>query len=457
MESDQLNICQSCIGDRYLRQQISCHGSVAQCDQCEEEGRTVDIEWLADQVREALANHYYYTSPEPDYVPIEMLKEGRWERTGTPLVTVIGDMLEVGEDPVARNVQQNLESRFGDLGLAKIGEEDPFGEEAHYARKHPEHTEYVEAWSELETTLRTESRFFNSRAAEILEVVFAEIEALTSPFGLTAIETGGPECPFASIFRGRTALDEKKLKLILANPERELGAPPKGHASAGRMNAAGVSVFYGADSHETVLAELRPPVGSHVVVSRFQFTRQLKFLKITGFDNIRIEGSDFDPTRLRRLKQAGFLRSLSKLLTKPVRPGDETIEYLVTQVVAEFLSKRFDGLIFSSVQAVNGFNVVLFGSSATVHPIQLPKGAKVEVECTTVTRDGRETEYVVTVELPEGVTSGETKTDPDDSAALMLEQNTLKVHHVEAVTYKTDEYFVSRYSYSGPESDTLEF
>ena len=39
------------------------------------------------------------------------------------------------------------------------------------------------------------------------------------------------------------------------------------------MNAPGIRAFYGAMEESTCLAEIRAPVGSHVVVGRFQFTR----------------------------------------------------------------------------------------------------------------------------------------------------------------------------------------
>ena len=35
------------------------------------------------------------------------------------------------------------------------------------------------------------------------------------------------------------------------------------------MNAAGISVFYGAMEEETCIAEARAPVGSYVVIGRF--------------------------------------------------------------------------------------------------------------------------------------------------------------------------------------------
>lgn len=445
MDSENINICIECIGDEYLKKQIAEQDVSNDNCQCGGSGPTVTIQWLADQVKEALDNHYCYTSPDPDDVPLDMLKEGPWEHGGVALVPLIADMLSADEDPIATKVQEVLEGRFGNREYAETGEEDPWSEEAHYARSHPDGSEYEKAWADLERILRTESRYFNRRAEEVLELVFDDVESLASPFGFTAIETGGPNRVINSVFRGRVALDEQELKKILAYPEQELGVPPKGMALAGRMNAPGISVFYGASLHETVLAEVRPPVGSRAITSRFKFTRDLKFLRITGFKDIWLKGSDFDSAHLRRLRQLGFLLHLSTILTRPVMPGDEASEYLITQAVAEFLSKRFDGLIFSSAQADKGFNMALFGSAAEVVATPpLLQGTKVEVETVIMTNDGPEPYYCVFEKLPEGVAGQPVQAEPKPTKSLRLERNTLKVHHVEAVIYKTEIFSASR-------------
>ena len=455
MNSDVVKFCGKCIGDEHLKTQIAQLGILKKCDHCRKRRRTVTVEWLADQVKAAIDIHYCYISPEPDDVPLEMLKDGLWERDGERLTPLIANMLDTVEDPIAAKVHEELESRYGDRSYAEAGEEDPWSEDAQYARCHPDGSEYEEAWAELKSTLSTESRYFNRRAEEVLELVFNDIESLASPFGVTAIEAGGPRRVFNSVFRGRVALNEEKLKSILAEPERELGAPPKGKTSAGRMNAPGISVFYGASSPETVLAEVRPPVGSRVITARFKFTRDLTFLRITEFKNMRPQGSDFDPIHHRRMKQLVFLRHLSRTLTRPIMPGDETSEYLVTQVVAEFLSKRFNGLIYSSAQFEKGVNVVLFGAAAEVVAAPLlAQGTKVEVETSINTSDGPELDYCVTELLPEHTAklNQPEQAEPSPTESLRLERNTLKVNHVESVTYKTQDFFAKRYAFSSDSS-----
>ena len=78
------------------------------------------------------------------------------------------------------------------------------------------------------------------------------------------------------VFRGRLASSAREADEWFKSPETILNAPPKDKATAGRMNAAGVRVFYGALQERIAVAELRPPIGSHVVVGSFAPTRGLR-------------------------------------------------------------------------------------------------------------------------------------------------------------------------------------
>src|SRR6185312_2167061 len=101
----------------------------------------------------------------------------------------------------------------------------------------------------------------------------------------------------------------------LTRPHVEVGPPPPPLAAAGRMNAAGISVFYAATTPALALAEVLPPVGSKVLIGCFQVIRQLKLLALT--DLADGEGSLFDELHVDRLRRAEFLRGLSERLSRP--------------------------------------------------------------------------------------------------------------------------------------------
>src|SRR5260221_11974731 len=104
------------------------------------------------------------------------------------------------------------------------------------------------------------------------------------------------------------------------------------------MSARGISVFYGATNASVALAEVRPPVGSKVVVARFIITRPLRLLDLTALDDVRDGGSIFDPSLKGRLERAAFLRSLGQCMTRPVMPDDEAFDYVTTQAITNYLA-----------------------------------------------------------------------------------------------------------------------
>jgi hypothetical protein len=67
----------------------------------------------------------------------------------------------------------------------------------------------------------------------------------------------------------------------------------------------------------------------------------------------------------------------------PVMPGDESLEYLITQAIADFLASDaenpIDGIIYPSVQVQGkSNNIVLFNKASRVLGIKLPKEIEVE-------------------------------------------------------------------------------
>ena len=113
-------------------------------------------------------------------------------------------------------------------------------------------------------------------------------------------------------------------------------------AGAGRMNARGIPVFYGATHPEAALAEVRPPVGSKVVIAQFDISRPLRLLDVASLQSLFVGGSLFDPMYLASKQKAAFLEWLSESITMPVVPDDEALKYIPTQVIAEYLASLDD-------------------------------------------------------------------------------------------------------------------
>jgi RES domain len=345
--------CFKCIGEEFLSKEIRKQGKSSKCAYCGKTRRSYTLEELSDLTEGAFEQHYYRTSNEPDAIQWMMIKDKEssydWEREGDQTVDAIANALLV-ENEIASDIQKILQDKHWDFDSAAMGEECEFDSDAYYAEKSVGVGEWEEEWSGFERTLKTEARFFSRSAVTLLESVFAGIEDMQTYDGRPAIVEAGPGTALAVVYRARVFQSDVLLKEALRHPERHLGPPPSSQAAAGRMNARGISVFYGAEDPAVARAEVRPPVGSKVVVARFEITRPLRLLDLTALPEVMTRGSIFDSAWTPRLQRAGFLRILSDRMIQPVMPDDEQSEYLPTQAIADYLATErdpsMDGKIF---------------------------------------------------------------------------------------------------------------
>ena len=256
----------------------------------------------------------------------------------------------------------------------------------------------------------------------------------------------------------------------MERPDQCMGPPPPSRAQANRMNAAGISVFYGATDPGVSLAEIRPPVGSKVLIGCFEVTRPLRLLDFVALSDLSHEkGSRFDREYVHRLKRAEFLRRLGERISKPVMPGTQILDYLPTQAMADFLSTAtdppLDGILYPSAQEPDQRrvrrifgggeykrNVILFQKEARVQ--RLDEGAEISVSDDSPFSFG---EYFGEYfdEAPDlkysvEVGSAAPSRAPDDAPLRLL---TLEVHYVKGVKFDTRSSRVDRY-YQTEERET---
>lgn len=459
------NICERCVGEDYLRADIQGNGADDECSYCGKHARTITIGDLADHVATALEQHYYRTSDEPEGVDYLLAKEGLWEREGEPIVYVISEMAQVDEEP-ASDVREVLAERAYDFDEAAAGMEGPYDEEAQYVEGPVRDHELQAQWSYFQKGLQTESRFFNRDALATLESIFEGVKDHRAHDGKPVIVDAGPGLQLSALYRARVFQSDDQLGKAIARPDLELGPPPASAAVAGRMNAQGITVFYGATDPAVALAETRPPVGSKVLVGTFEIIRPLKLLDMEALSRVRVSGSVFDPTFLPALEKAKFLESVSHRIARPVLPDDAPFAYLVTQAIAEYLAGRddpqIDGIIFPSVQSGTEKNVVLFHKASRVAEFDIPRGTEIRAHTVHSTEEGPEPDYRVWEEVPpEDEKKEKTKTPlfdpaifiasfaPTDNDArepsLRVVIPSLRVHHVGSVTFSTFDFEVSRH------------
>lgn len=471
-DSDELKakrICCGCVGEAYLSHEIDRTGEEAECSYCEETAQCWTVEDLADRIETAFEHHYIRTSDQPTAWQQSLLSDREsdyeWERDGYPVLDAIEGATEIPRE-AAEDVLAILDDKHSDFDSAAMGEETEFSSDSYYEEKGPNFQVWQEEWRYFEESLKKEARFFSRTAAAHLGSVFGDIDKLKARDGRPLVVDAGPQFALDHLYRARVFQADEKLEEALCRPDLHLGSPPAHLASAGRMNARGISVFYSATDAGVAIAEVRPPVGSKVAVARFSIIRPLRLLDLTALEDVHDGGSIFDPSLKDRLERAAFLQSLGLRITRPVMPDDEAFDYLATQAIADFLATenepRLDGIVFQSAQSKEGRNVVLFHKAARVETMEFPKGTEFKAHSGYGTEDGWEADYSVSELVPPSALPtpkgdydvfgflshhGSPPRWNDDfrEAALRVDPASVEVHHVDWVQVQCTTYKVDRH------------
>ena len=347
-------VCSSCVGNPALQEMIAGtpggvdpYGDLAVCSACGTEGITIPFEELAQWVDGIYRASYTGVPEESD--------EGR------SVSDILSDSLQAVPEVVSELVA---------LGASRESDADStqrmYDVGAKYQLTEPDPSAAFASWDIFDERVRHQTRYFDPSAERRLAELLGTAEEIATAFTNAPIRVIGPD---TTLFRARVARDEREAVRFLGQPERELGPPPAPEATAGRMNPAGISVFYGATDPETAIAEIRPVVGATVVVAEFNPTRELRLLDLAALRGAMPAVSMFDSRFPERLVRLQFLREFEHIISKPLGHGEPDIDYVSTQIVSEYVRNVLDlaGIVYRSSQVgTSGENVVLFPESASV-------------------------------------------------------------------------------------------
>lgn len=435
-EGDDRRLCRACTTSAWLRKEMVNNGSLGDCAFCDNENEPgLPLHVVASFVDQAFEDHFDQTPEEPsswEYA-VSGGDTSDWDRPGDEIQYVIEDVVGVN-DEVAEELRDLLADHHYDHEDAKMGIELPFSKRSQYARKATDDLHVHSSWLALENELKHSRRFFSPHIKARLDFVFGSVVSHTTTDGHPVVVVVGPNQAIDHVFRGRPIKGKSELQPVLARPECELGAPPPALARANRMNPTGVPALYGARTSAICLSELRQPVGREVVIARFDIIRNLRLLDVDALASVRTVKECLDPTHLEECQRVEFFKRLSKRITRPVMPDDEPLEYLITQVIAEYLAVHhdLDGMLYGSVQADEPrANIVLFPHATTVEPIAWPVGMKAKLE-SPPTEDGDEC-IMVMREAGEEDADAPPPAPTPVNPALRLVHTSVQVHRIRAV------------------------
>ncbi|CAN7778649.1 RES family NAD+ phosphorylase [Variovorax sp. LjRoot290] len=363
------NICISCLKDPFLREHLAGKVSAkSPCDYCYDALPGVPLFDIAAECDRVIDEHF-----ESTHDANAVVLYGR-DPVGANLDdTLVG--LQVVPDDALEELNACLQSLWfdRDTGESKHGDDEPF-----FTPKADMSEPVSSTWKGMEASLREEARYLNPDAQRVLDEVLGSVADDCTAEGDPVIVPAGPGTAFSSLYRARVFQTDAALEEALKDPERLLGTPAAGIGMAGRMNAKGQPAFYGATERGTAIAEVRPPVGSRVAVAAFDVLRPLRLLDLRSLARVQRDAalSLFDPRSVANAQRRDFLRVLSRLMVAPVMPDLQDRDYLITQVIADYLATHpradVDGILYPSTQSsghggnIAGENVVLFPRASRV-------------------------------------------------------------------------------------------
>ena len=355
-------VCRNCVDDFYLQKIIDEECGPSECTVCGETHNAITVEELGKLLEPIMREHFEYGPTVKKFGE----NDGEWwSQEGDSMSSIVQEILGQHfdfEDEIIDAVCDAEECWPPDGDV-------PYWDTTSYYVETKVSSRYFSRWQDALEELKFERRFFSPVAKELFDKLFNEVDLLKEWGGKSHRPVVRKLPVGTKIFRARVCSSRSLLKEIYAAPFKHIGPPPRELARAGRMNAEGVVVFYGAREESTCLAEMRPAIGSDLAVIALKTTQSLRVL-----DFYRLERawgwqplSYLQPDFSERVETRHFLRHIHRLISQPVVPGKES-EYLITQALTEYLAyiheKPFDGILFASAQRDKGTNVVLFKDSS---------------------------------------------------------------------------------------------
>ncbi|RYY05457.1 MAG: RES domain-containing protein, partial [Alphaproteobacteria bacterium] len=231
-------------------------------------------------------------------------------------------------------------------------------------------------WRRFREAILHRQRFFNDNAKEFLAEIFNGIQNQSDIDNKPAFYRLAP-ADDTTFYRARVVPNEDAFREIAKDTAGLMGPPPPSLRKAGRMNAAGIAVFYGATEKDTAVAEMRPAVDSLISLAAFRVHRPINVLDLTRFTRAGKQLDIFAKNQMVRATQWAFMQSFASEISQPILPGDEHLEYVPAQVVAEYLTSTSvrwrgndvtpDAIIFRSAQREGGKNIAVMGDAALIH------------------------------------------------------------------------------------------
>ena len=352
-------VCDNCFGNQLLKNRIIEKRKETGKGSCAFHPRKkgVPISLIADIVAPVFEGFYdaghILTYEYIDSGDVEYIQEGKI------LSGCIEELCQISEQDIVYKLTKLIQVSES-MKIMEMPFETNYGERK-YARYGSNFNSISIVWHFFKERVKHNIRYLDADAIENLNHIFFGIQKINGAIKTIKKQT--------LIYRCRLANDYETAGMFKNNPAKELSAPPEKLSKHNRLSAKGIPCFYGAFTKETAVAEVRPAIHSLIVSCQFKLRRPIKVIDLTVFKEVE-DYKPFEKRYASRHKLSRFLNGFLKELETPISPENADLDYLPTQVVAEYFqhhmesaSEKIEGIIYYSSQRKNGVNIALFNDA----------------------------------------------------------------------------------------------
>lgn len=315
-----MNCCPNCFVDEEIKAIVSgLSNTQGKCDVCESiDQNIIDIEELSDYFSPVL-DLYEVDDTSPENIHQKVDADWHIFASDDCSKIILGAMFSTSsyKELLTRNVKPN----------------------------YIDYTDSIDIWNNFTLEIKEQNRFLIKNNLFTKEAIVKLLKYHT----LTLRSS-------TRFYRGRIC--DSSTGLLID----ELGAPPKGKATAGRANPQGISYLYLARQEETTLYEIRASFLDYVSVCEFELNQDVTIVALREIVNISPFLPDLDLKEY--VSNKNILHQFGAALSKPLRRIDSTLEYLPTQYLCEYIkSLGYDGVEYASAMHNGGVNYAFFDES----------------------------------------------------------------------------------------------
>ena len=351
--------CENCFKEKNIVDFIIDSRDVGNCDYCKsKEVYVASLAIVGDFIREGISREY---EPIDSYNSRYDPEEQGFNRYGDSIVEILISTEDIFSDDLPYETQVKLVEDLLDAS-GSYGSDSDYDwikneelVEQNVLFKQETSSEY-QSWEMFKKVCKFHNRYFdllggNYRKNSMLKALSLIFRKLTVylPAGTT-------------MYRVREWDTSKEQQLQGEALLRELSPAPPKYTQNNRMSPVGISYMYLGNDVKTCIQEVRSRgVFQQYLVGEYLTRKKLKLLDTTQVPSLESPSCFSEEFDISKKWVSHFVRDFEEEISQPLDEDRKTLEYVATQVLAEYIRKiGYNGISYKSSYNKDKVNYVLF-------------------------------------------------------------------------------------------------